>query len=77
MHQRLSLADVYRELATLPAVITHRHAVTADATHHEPLQQRRPLAWRTLATIASVGAGVVAQSLLVLLILLPGDVPRM
>jgi hypothetical protein len=73
----ISLADVCRDLAALAAVVAHRHAVATDAAHDEPLQQCRSLAWRTLATVVSVGAGVVAQCLLVVLILLPGNVPRM
>ena len=70
----ITLADVLRHEAVLARVVSDRHSAPADATDYQTLQQSRPLAWRTLATIRSNGLRVFAKAQKVLFILLPGDV---
>ena len=58
-------------------MISNGHAISADTTHGETLQQRRPLTRRTLATIVTVGLSIFTKGLFVFLELLPAYVAGM
>src|SRR5258708_7848305 len=58
-------------------MVNHLHALAADATDHQTLQQRGTFTRRTLATLGAERMRILLKQLLVLLIFLPGDVAEM
>ena len=70
----LALTDVVGTERVSALSVPHGHAGSALAAEHEPLQQRRPLTWRTAAPIVSMCLRLLAQQALVRFVLLPCDV---
>lgn len=73
----VALADVVWNLPAPAGVLADRHALAAHAAQGKTLQQRRPLAGWTAATVRAVGQRVVAQMRLIGLEAIPCDVAGM
>ncbi len=75
--RRLVLAEVARDPFAAPAqVVADTHAPSTPAANDKPLKKGRPFPRRPLLAFLSHPLSVRRNPLLVLLILLPGEVPR-
>src|SRR5258708_6079739 len=70
-----ALADVLGTQAAPAAVVTNRHAVPASTTDHDSLKKCWTLTRRTSAPVGSNHLCALMQTLLILLILFPRQIP--
>jgi hypothetical protein len=70
----LALADVLGTQAALAAVVTNRHAAPASTTDHESLKKCWTLTRRATAPVGSDRLCALMQTLLILLVLFPGQI---
>ena len=73
----IAITEVFRGKMLTTTMVTHAHSIPTNTTDPTPLQQGRTFSGWTVAAIDPVSLGVVAQALLDLLVLLPGDIARM
>jgi hypothetical protein len=72
-----TLTDIGRPEGPVTSVIAHGHAIPADPTEREALEEGGALARGTPASVAADGLGILQQPPLVLFELLPGNVAGM
>ncbi len=72
-----TLTDVRGPGGPLAAVIAHGHPIPTDPAHRQPLEERRPLAWGTPASVGAIRLRVLTQPALILFEVLPADVAGM